>query len=263
MIVKTFQNKFIRHNANKGCRTCTIKKGSLSDYNQDIAAISRYHHITDGEILKIFREPVRSRKDQLCTEYGLRLLPSILDKLKRDRHLQTPQDIYHATAGKIGRLLKLTCGLFSQEGEREFIKNWKSFERPKNWSRLPNPISHHSSFMMSDYLRLTMIMPFILNNFLKVTSLKPERNISQHKIISCWVCVAKTMKMVFENKFTLDSYNKLQECLREEMIILTEVRYYYYVILFIYCHRLLTTFLLTRLSLNLLTYRTYILTSTC
>jgi len=90
--------------------------------------------------------------------------------------------------------------------------------------------------MMSDYLRLAMIMPFILNSFLKVSSLKENESkiimqridtlrISTVKnaIISCWVHVAKTMRMVFESKFTLDSYDELQKCLKEEMIILPKV----------------------------------------
>ncbi len=112
----------------------------------------RYHHITAEEISKISQESVISRRNQLCTEYGLRPLPSTLDKLKREKHLQTPQNIYHATTGKIGRLLKLTCELFSREGEDDFIKIWKNFEIPKKWSHLPNPISHRDSFMMSDLL---------------------------------------------------------------------------------------------------------------
>lgn len=91
--------------------------------------------------------------------------------------------------------------------------------------------------MMSDYLRLTMIMPFILNNFLKTSSLKENEskiilqridashiNMVKNVIISCWVHVAKTMRMVFESKFTLDSYDELQKCLKEEMIILPKVR---------------------------------------
>ncbi|GES72463.1 hypothetical protein GLOIN_2v1790940 [Rhizophagus clarus] len=82
----------LRHNANKGCRTST----------------SRYHHITDDQFKEIFNEPATTRQRRLCTEFGLRTRPSILDRLLRERHLQTPQDVYHATAGKIGRLLKLT-----------------------------------------------------------------------------------------------------------------------------------------------------------
>ncbi|UZO06440.1 uncharacterized protein OCT59_026762 [Rhizophagus irregularis] len=205
----------LRHNANKGCRTCKTTKESLS------ASQSGYrNNITD----------------QLCTEYGLRSLPSILDKLKRERHLQTPQDVYHATAGKIGRLLKLTCELFSREGEDNFIEIWKNFEIPKRWSRLPNPITHYNSFMMSDLLRLAMIMPFLLNQFLKESSIKRnETAMIQQRIdafrvssvpkiiISCWIHVAKTMKAVFNKKFTSDSYEELQQCLEEEFSILLKV----------------------------------------
>jgi hypothetical protein len=138
-------------------------------------------------------------------------------------------------------LIKLSdfyrCELFTKEGEGEFTKAWKSIEKPKKWPHLPNPISHHASFMMSDYLRLTMIMPFILNSFLKISSLKENdskaimqristsSHISMVKnaIISCWVHVAKTMRMVFESKFTLDLYDELEKCLRDEMVILPKV----------------------------------------
>ena len=201
-----------------------------------MALSSRYHHLTDSEFLLISAEMVTSQKKSLSREYGLKLQPSILDELKRERHLQTPQDIYHATAGKIGRLLKLTCELFSQEGEDDFIKTWKDFEKPKTWSRIPNPISHHESFMMSDYLRLAMIMPFILNRFLKISSLKdkearaiqqrteaPRINLIKNTIIACWVHVAKTMSMVFKSKFTINSYEELQQSLEEEMTILPKV----------------------------------------
>ncbi|PKK61494.1 hypothetical protein RhiirC2_791723 [Rhizophagus irregularis] len=226
----------LRHGANKGCRTCTIKKELLTDYNQDIVAKSRYHHITNEEITKISQESVISIKNQLGTKYGLRLLPNILDQLKREKHLQTPQDIYHSTAGKISRLLKITCELFSQEGKENFIKIWKDFEKPKKWSRLPNPINHHASFMMSDYLRIAMIIPYILYRFLKISSLKengiigiqqrinaPHNNLIIKSIISCWVHVAKTMKAVFNSEFTADEYNNLQKCLQDELIILSKV----------------------------------------
>ncbi|GET62267.1 hypothetical protein GLOIN_2v1878998 [Rhizophagus irregularis DAOM 181602=DAOM 197198] len=61
----------LRHNANKGCRTCKTTKESLSAHNQDIVTTLRYHHITDEEILKISHETIISRRDQLCTEYIL------------------------------------------------------------------------------------------------------------------------------------------------------------------------------------------------
>ncbi|GES72464.1 hypothetical protein GLOIN_2v1790940 [Rhizophagus clarus] len=190
----------LRHNANKGCRTST----------------SRYHHITDDQFKEIFNEPATTRQRRLCTEFGLRTRPSILDRLLRERHLQTPQDVYHATAGKIGRLLKLTCELFSQKGEDEFIKAWKNFEKPKKWSHLPNPISHNASFMMSDYFRLAMIMPFILNSFLETSSLKENESRSILRRI-------QESRINMAKNFTLDLYDELQKCLEEEMKILPKV----------------------------------------
>ncbi|GES98548.1 hypothetical protein GLOIN_2v1487024 [Rhizophagus clarus] len=206
----------LRHNANKGCRTCTASRESLTNFSQDVPATSRYHHITDDQFKEIFNEPATTRQRRLCTEFGLRTRPSILDRLLRERHLQTPQDVYHATAGKIGQLLKLTCKLFSQKGEDEFIKAWKNFEKPKKWSRLPNPISHNASFMMSDYLRLAMIMPFILNSFLETSSLKENESRSILRRI-------QESRINMAKNFTLDSYDELQKCLEEEMKILPKV----------------------------------------
>jgi hypothetical protein len=225
----------LRHNAIIGCRTCSIPHKFLTSW-QDISEISRYHHITDGQFNEILQENSVSIKRELCTKYGLKSNPSILDELKRERHLQTPQDIYHATAGKIERLFKLTCELFSREGENNFLKAWKSFQRPSKWSRLPNPISHHASFMMSDNLRLAMIMPFLLNQFLNESSLKRNEAVAIQKrigairinlvpknILSCWVHVAKTMREVFKSEFTAEGYKNLQECLHEELTVLSKV----------------------------------------
>ncbi|UZO14813.1 uncharacterized protein OCT59_006257 [Rhizophagus irregularis] len=79
-------------------------------------------------------------------------------------------------------------------------------------------------------------MPFILNSFLESSSLKENEsrsilrriqesriNMVKNVIIACWVYVAKTMRIVFESKFTLDSYDELQKCLEEEMKILPKV----------------------------------------
>ncbi|GET53089.1 hypothetical protein GLOIN_2v1790940 [Rhizophagus irregularis DAOM 181602=DAOM 197198] len=175
----------LRHNANKGCRTCKTTKESLSAHNQDIVTTLRYHHITDEEILKISHETIMSRRDQLCTEYGLRSLP---------------------------------------KGEDNFIEIWKNFEIPKRWSCLPNPITHYNSFMMSDLLRLAMIMPFLLNQFLKESSIKRnETAMIQQRIDAFRIHVAKTMKAVFNKKFISDSYEELQQCLEEEFSILPKV----------------------------------------
>ena len=52
----------LRHNANKGCRTCTTSSNSLTNNTQNIPKISRYHHITDDEFNEILNENNESVK---------------------------------------------------------------------------------------------------------------------------------------------------------------------------------------------------------
>ncbi|CAG8675643.1 7834_t:CDS:2, partial [Racocetra persica] len=120
----------------------------------DLARIKRH-----ASILK--------RCKELATEYGLHLQPPILDRLKREKHLQSLQNVYHLIAGKVLRFLKITIEALSMEEKSIFIKFWKSFEYPKTWQKLPNPISHLDSFMISDCLYLAIVIPFILNRFLE------------------------------------------------------------------------------------------------
>jgi len=42
-------------------------------------------------------------------------------------------------------------------------------------------------------------------------------------IISYWIHIAKTIRIVSKSKFTLDLYNKLQKYLREKIIILSKI----------------------------------------
>jgi methyltransferase-like protein len=132
--------------------------------------------------------------------------------------------------------LRLTVGLLSLEGQKTFIKTWKNFEYPTQWGKLPNPISHCESFMMSDNLRLSMVMPFILNRFLRTSHLKHNELIKiQQRIhanrvdlipkslIKCWVLVSKSMQLVFKNEYSENNYKDLQEILETESKILTQV----------------------------------------
>ncbi|RIB06932.1 hypothetical protein C2G38_2215834 [Gigaspora rosea] len=118
-----------RHSAIRGCCTCNVARnfGPLKGLT--------YHWFPVIIILPI---------------------PSLLDKLKRERHLQSPQDVYYVTAGKVQRFFKITIEALSTKVKLIFLKFWKSFEYPRTWQKLPNPISHLDSFMMSDCLCLAM-----------------------------------------------------------------------------------------------------------
>jgi hypothetical protein len=225
-----------RHGATRGCRTCNATKDSWTSNNLDLSLIARYKHLTDKQFEEISAAPTITRCREIATEHGLRMQPPILDYLRWDRHLQSPQDVYHATAGKVLRLLKMTIEAFTPEGKSAFITTWKAFEYPRTWHKLPNPISHIDSFMMSDCLRLAMVFPFILNRFLKrqhlkqseLTKLRLRMNVSRNDLatslwIRCWSVVAKTAVTAFKESFTEDDYVELRECVDHERKLLSQV----------------------------------------
>ena len=134
------------------------------------------------------------------------------------------------------RFLKITIEALSPEGKSEFIMVWKSFKYPKIWRKLPNLISHIDSFMMSDCLQLTMMLPFILNRFLKHTHFKKTelalfqrrtgvtRSDSAVKLwLKCWIVMAKTMSIVFKDSFTREDCDELYQCLHDERTLLSQV----------------------------------------
>lgn len=124
-----------RHSAIKGCRTCNVSKDFWTSEGLDLSLVSRYHHITNNQFEEISLAANITRSNEIATMYGLRLQPSILDELKRERHLQSPQDVYHLTSGKVLKFLKITIEALSLEGKSEFIKFWKSFEYPRIWQK--------------------------------------------------------------------------------------------------------------------------------
>ena len=48
--------RVLRYNANRGCKTYTTFKDSLTDNTQNIPKILRYHYITNDEFNKILNE---------------------------------------------------------------------------------------------------------------------------------------------------------------------------------------------------------------
>jgi hypothetical protein len=160
-------------NANHGCRTCEVFKDDLTTLNFDIKKHGRYHHITDAYFDQLQQlHDVPSLQVSFAREHSLYNKPNILDQLFRDRYTQTPQDAFHAIAGLGARLLNVTLEALTKDSENNFLIVWKTFEFPSYWPRQQNPISHRTSYFMSDTLRLVMMMPFLLHRFLEACFLK-------------------------------------------------------------------------------------------
>jgi hypothetical protein len=225
----------MRHNAKKGCRFCMIEEHESLKSFDDLSKELRYHQLMDREFEKILSSNSLTEQKVLCSELGLKNQKPVLDDLMFDRLLQTPHDIYHAIAGKILRLMDCTFNMFSSTGNNDFIKTWKIFEMPIQWHKLPNPVTHRQSFMMSDRLRLAMILPHILRRFLKLKHLK-QRSIDElqenlsvnsglviNRLIQCWAIVAKCARFCFNLSFNDESYETLNSLLKQEIILLTKV----------------------------------------
>jgi hypothetical protein len=212
------------HNAHHGCRNCMIHHNNLHDITFDIAKYGRYHHKTTLQFATISNAQTQAERDHLTTEYGIREKPSIFDKIIRDRHLQCPHDAFHCIGGLAKEMLQATFEILTATGEEEFLKTWRNFEFPSTWSRQQNPVTHLGSYFFSDYLRLSMIMPFIINRAItNITMLNKAfveylikacvttKNHTVDQLLNLWVSFSKMVFLIFRKEFSEIGYNNLQQ----------------------------------------------------
>ncbi|CAB4398164.1 unnamed protein product [Rhizophagus irregularis] len=111
-------------------------------------------------------------------------------------------------------MLQETFSILTTKGEKLFLTIWKCFEFPSTWSRQQSPITHLNSYFFSDYLHLTMIMPFLINRAINVNLLKDNfvnhisisynlrRNQVVDKLCYLWVLFAKLVALVFKKTYS-------------------------------------------------------------
>ncbi|CAG8725213.1 33868_t:CDS:2, partial [Gigaspora margarita] len=184
-----------------GCRNCLAPKNRLTDTTFDRIRYARFHQITKEHFIElqtlINQNATKTEIEDFTKRHGIRSKPGILSTLSRDHHLQTSQDTYHAVAGKIQKLLECTFNLLNESGKRQFLKHWRYFKKPSTWHSLPNPVTHLKTFIFSDALQLTMLMPFILSS--------------------------RCCGALFQVKLTQNDLNNLQNLLIEEHCTLLEL----------------------------------------
>ncbi|CAG8817683.1 23954_t:CDS:2, partial [Racocetra persica] len=200
-----------RHNATKGYCTCSMNKNFwTSDYN--LLLNSHYQQLTDNQFEEIVVASTLIERKEISTRYGLHLCLPILNQLRWERHFQSPHDVYHATSGKVLKLLKMTIDAFSLEGKSAFI-----------------------AFHNVGLLKIGNVFPFIINKLLKsqyfkqseIYKLQQRLDISRNDLaikvwLKCWLIVSKTMAISFKKYFTEEDYVELQECLENERKILAQ-----------------------------------------
>ncbi|POG69329.1 hypothetical protein GLOIN_2v1480079 [Rhizophagus irregularis DAOM 181602=DAOM 197198] len=224
------------HNAYYGCRNCMIHHNNLHDISFDIAKYGRYHHKTTLQFAEVRNTQTQTERDFLTMEYGIQENPSVFDNVMRDRHFQCPHDAFHCIGGIVKEMLQATFEILTAVGEEEFLKTWRNFEFPSTWSRQQNPITHLGSYFFSDYLRLSMIMPFLINRAITNVTLlnKPFTehlikvyNITKNQVIdrllNLWVSFSKMVYLVFHKEFSENCYNNLQQSLMQWAIQVAKI----------------------------------------
>ncbi|CAG8777489.1 1922_t:CDS:1, partial [Cetraspora pellucida] len=137
------------------------------------------------------------------------------------------QDIYHSMGGKARTLLNATFNILNNGGKKAFIEHWKTIKKPSSWGRLPNPIRHHQSFIFSNVLKISMLMPFILRHFLNSNHIKKEISSTKQTKQLCilWAVKAKVLKLAFSTTMTESTYKELQDSLRKEHEMLIQISF--------------------------------------
>ncbi|KAF0483284.1 hypothetical protein F8M41_023228 [Gigaspora margarita] len=178
-------------------RQMPIKKIFFDIYYDNFGTFRNAYHSLDG----VYLQKTDSACRQFASQYGLSKKP-VFDKLYWNRHLQIPQDAYHALASKAAHLLDITLRYLNTNGKVAWLK---------------------------DTLRLAILILFILHYFLlpsyfKIEIIEHLKNIYQlarndHaiiKLIELWVVEAKLLKLAFSTTMTSNTYKELRSLFEKE-----------------------------------------------
>ncbi|CAJ0750133.1 13749_t:CDS:2 [Entrophospora sp. SA101] len=192
------------HNAHYGCHNCMIHHNNLHDITFDISKHGRYHHKTTLQFAAMNDAQTQIEQDFLATEYAK-------------------------------EMLQKTFEILSTTGEDEFLKIWHNFELPSTWACQQNPITHLGSYFFSNYLHLSMIMPFLINRAISTTVLNKAfiehlikscattKNHTVDQLLSLWVSFSKMAFLVFRKELSETDYNNLQQSIMTRAVQVTKV----------------------------------------
>ncbi|CAG8498872.1 17785_t:CDS:2 [Racocetra persica] len=174
----------LRHDANYGCRTCSVSSSQLTNSNFDFVTNAHFYHLTNIQYNEI----------------------PVLDTLYWDRYLQLPQDAYHVLASKATCLLDITLRYLNTNREVAWLKCWK------NTLRLAMLMLFILRYFLSpSYLKAEIIKH--LKNVYKLT----RNDHAIIKLIELWLVEAKLLKLAFST-ITNNTYKELCSLFEKEQI---------------------------------------------
>ena len=127
-----------------------------------------------------------------------------------------------------------TLDLLNPDSISTFLAGLTNFDYPRKWSHFQNPFSHIKSYFFSDFARLMMVGPFLIDkldamHFLSgiLDTMKDRMNLSRctlvvKEILACWVAMASMNALCFSSH--IDNYMDIDKRLYELGLIVMKVK---------------------------------------
>ena len=163
---------FMRHKADRGCRTCFCPKESRGDLDFNIIKNGRYHAET---VLLRGEAEDYSTSDQAAVtkDTGIRLESPPVAKLcpALDLIQARAYDAPHSEWRGLGRILQsyLMTNILSKRGGTMYLRAFQNYRFPPGWQRIQSPVFYIWSWSLSEAGKATLLAPLILRTHASVS----------------------------------------------------------------------------------------------
>ena len=163
---------FLRHNANRGCRTCLCSKLEKGDLIYDIVGNGRYHWETTRQ-RELVKDLSRKERNAFETKTGIKLDAPSLAKLTPclDLILSRAYDASHSEWQGIGRILQsfLMIAVLNKKGGAFYLKAFQTIRYSSGWPRIQSPGFYIWLWSLLEVGRASVLISLILRKYASVT----------------------------------------------------------------------------------------------
>ena len=172
MSQQTNNEGFLRHNVNRGCRTCLCSKLEKGDLTYDIVGNDRYHWETTRQ-RELVKDLSRKERNAFETKKGIKLDAPPLAKLAPclDLILSRAYDASHSEWQGIERILQsfLMTAVLNKKGGVSYLKAFQTIRYPPEWPRIQSPRFYIWSWSLSKAGRASVLISLILRKYASIT----------------------------------------------------------------------------------------------
>lgn len=178
---------FMGPTAAKFCRFCLVGKKTTVDAMEDanpghiIDFDDRTHgryHFQIQEMRRYMATLTASQKKEYASQWGLREQKSNLEIISPalDVIMTRAPDAAHSEYNGMAQVFHdlLMRGIMKKTSQKDYAGVLRTWKAPRGWNRLPSPIHHLKSYSLSEHARWSVIIPGLLNSWLKDAHIRPR-----------------------------------------------------------------------------------------